>query len=376
MNQAAVGDFLRKPRILVAPLDWGLGHATRCIPIIRELLDQGAEPWLAAAGPQQQLLQAEFPQLPMLEIPGYNIRYGRSALGLLFNMFIQTPRIFRSIKKEHAWLEDLQKDNSFDAVISDNRYGLYNNTIPTVFITHQLAIKSPMGKWTEKFLQKSNYKYIKRFTQCWVPDNENRNELAGELSHPGTKPDKPLQYIGPLTRLEKINVEEEKDHLLVLLSGPEPQRTILENKIIKEIVHYNGTATIVRGIPDSKKLIPSTNQLLFYNHLDAKAISKEMARASYVISRSGYSTVMDVMALNKKSILIPTPGQTEQEYLSKHLMEKGHAYCVIQKEFNLTTALNAANNFQYKFPQISDSKLSQAVAGLLKLVVIKEEEII
>jgi predicted glycosyltransferase len=364
----------RKARILVAPLDWGLGHATRCIPIIRELLEKGCDVWLAGEGAQEQLLRNEFPELPFLALPGYRIRYAKTARGLIWKMIMQGPKMQRAIQYEHQWLKKMVQEQAIDAVISDNRFGLNHPGIPCIFMTHQLLIKSAAGKWTEKILQRRNYRFINRFTACWVPDRESANTIAGELSHPPNKPQIPVHYIGLLSRfIQKASAEkagsEKKGHLLIILSGPEPQRTMLEEKIIREISHYNGTATIVRGLPGQPGIIPSTNMLQFYNHLPAEALNEAMHEAEYVISRSGYSTVMDILALGKKSILVPTPGQTEQEYLGKFLLEKRTALCVSQENFVLNNALAAAAAFPFDIPPIQpNEQLEKAIEELLLLV--------
>ena len=360
-----------KPRILVAPLDWGLGHATRCIPLIGELLAQGADVWLAGEKAQEQLLQMEFPDLPFLHLPGYRIQYAKTGKGLLWKMIKQGPQLRRAIRYEHEWLKKNQDKHGFNAVISDNRYGLYHKTIPCIFITHQLTIKSPAGKWTERILQKRNYHYINRFSECWVPDMPGENNLAGELSHPLKQPAIPLFYLGPLSRFnnEVISPSVLNNHLLVLLSGPEPQRSILENVIINEISHYNGTATIVRGLPGSLSLIPSTGMLRFYNHLPAERLAKEIEEAEFVIGRCGYSTVMDLVKLKKKNILIPTPGQTEQEWLARYLLQKQIAFTVTQKDFSLMDALHKARHFMYHHPVMdSGQQLQQVISRFLSLL--------
>jgi hypothetical protein len=257
----------------------------------------------------------------------------------------------------------------FDAVISDNRFGLYHQTIPSIFITHQLRIKSPFGKRSGDFLQKRNYRFINRFTECWIPDEEKENGLAGELSHPTTKPGIPCHYTGILTRLKKNNVDEKKAHLFISLSGPEPQRSLLENRVIDDIIYYRGTAVIVRGLPGETRIIPSTNDIRFYNHLPADEFNEEMGKAEYVISRSGYSTIMDIARLGKKSILIPTPGQTEQEYLGKYLAEKKFAFCIDQNNFSLDKALEKAVAFDYKTKCVGEgSKLFMITNSLLKRI--------
>ncbi len=348
--------MLRKYRILVAPLDWGLGHATRCIPVIKELLAKDCEVWIAAEGVQETLLKNEFPYLPFLELSGYRIQYSSWSHGFLFRILMQIPKISAAINREHKWLKKMITMHKFDAVISDNRFGLHTRKIPIVFITHQLRIMSPMGKWSEKILQRWNYKYINRFTECWVPDFEEEKNITGELSHPEIKPGIPIKYIGILSRFEKKQSGEIKNHLLIILSGPEPQRTILENKIVNEISHYTGTATIVRGLPSSLSIIPSTGMIKFYNHLTGDELNAEMQKADWVISRSGYSTVMDIAKLKKKNILIPTPGQTEQEYLARYLAEKKIAFTVDQKKFSLNNSLEKAkrNNYRPFFIENSD----------------------
>ena len=365
MDQVITEKTGEKARVLLAPLDWGLGHATRCIPIARELINRGCEPWFACDGSQLVLLQAEFPQLNFLPLAGYRVRYAKTAPGLLWQMIRQSPRLLQVIKKEHEWLKQSVERYGFNAVISDNRYGLHHPGIRSIFITHQLTIKSPLGRWSESLLRRKNYGYINQFDECWVPDAEGNDNIAGELSHPSQLPQTRVRYIGPLSRFEKMNIDERKDHLLFILSGPEPQRTILENKIIHDVAAYGGTATIVRGLPGHESLIPSTNMLRFYNHLPADALNKEIAQADHVISRSGYSTVMDLAVMNKKSILIPTPGQTEQEYLGKYLMEKKLAYCISQNEFVLEAALERAKQLSYSFNGSFNQILPVAITGLV-----------
>jgi hypothetical protein len=344
-----------KPRILVAPLDWGLGHATRCIPIIRELIGLDCDVWLAGEGAQEKLLKTEFPGLPFLELPGYRIKYSKTKQGLVWKILRQGPKMRRAIGGENRWLKKMVKKFLFDAVISDNRFGLHHPEIPCIFITHQLRIKSSAGKWTEKLLQKRNYRFINKFKAVWIPDNPGEPNWAGELSHPQVKPQIPVHYIGLLSRFEKKTATEKKNYLLILLSGPEPQRTILEEKIINGIWNYNGAATIVRGLPGELTMIPSTGKIHFYNHLPSQVLNNEMLEADYIISRPGYSTIMDIALLNKKSILIPTPGQTEQEYLGNYLAERKQAICVSQDKFTVQESLATAQATEYNLPDLDPS---------------------
>ena len=202
-----------------------------------------------------------------------------------------------------------------------------------------------------------------------MPDNETENNLAGELSHPQKKPSVPVKYIGPLSRFEETDNNESrrnKNHLLIILSGPEPQRTILENKVINDIVHYPASATVVRGLPGSANIIPSTNMIRFYNHLPAHELKKEMIAADYIISRSGYSTIMDLTRFHKKSILIPTPGQTEQEYLAGHLMKNNIFYTADQKGLDIQQAIKEAASFPFNIPGSDMEKYKEVVAQFVQ----------
>lgn len=356
-----------KPRILVVPLDWGLGHATRCIPLIYEMLRQNADVWLAGENAQETLLKQEFPALPILKLRGYRVKYGNTAAGLLRAIFFQLPKLQRAIRAENEWLREAVGQYQFDAVISDNRFGLYHPAVSSVFITHQLAIKTPFGAWVDRLIQKRNFSFINRFSECWVPDVDEANGLAGELSHPALFPKVPVCYLGPLSRLKKIDVTQIKKRLFISLSGPEPQRTLFENKIIDAIGHYPGTATIVRGLPGEASLIPSTNDIRFFNHLPTDDYNKEMEKAEFVISRSGYSTVMDIARLGKKAILIPTPGQTEQEYLAEYLMEKKIAFLVKQHQFQLEKVLHQADAFDYRISlNAEETRLSFVISSFLE----------
>ncbi len=354
-----------KPKVLIAPLDWGLGHATRCIPVIKGLLRQNAIVVVAAGGNLQQLLQKEFPQISFTSLKGYGISYSKTAWTLPFIIATQIPKIISSIKYENARLKEMVKEHQIDGIISDNRYGLYHETFPSVFISHQLLIKTPLGNIGDEYLQKLNYSYIDRFTECWIPDTEQLPGLAGQLSHPEKKPAIPVKYIGPLSRFTIANEFTEK-HLLIILSGPEPQRTILENIFIEQLKNYNGAVVFIRGLPGSKDEIKIAPNVVAFNHLSAEALNKKMNEASYVISRCGYSTVMDLAAVKKKSILIPTPGQTEQEYLANHLMKNNFTLTIEQSKFKLKGALELAQNFNYQIDNFqNETHLESAVRSFL-----------
>ncbi len=334
-------------KILTVPLDWGLGHATRDIPLIYEMLNAGAQVFIAAEGKHAALLKQEFPEITILPLPGYRIQYAQK--GKFFGMKIiqQIPKIYKAVKYEQRWLKKIVKEYQINAVISDNRFGLYQKDIPTVFITHQLLIKTPFGGWIERTLQKINYNFIRKYSACWIPDFAGDNNLSGELAHPAKLPPN-TTYIGCLSRFEpQPDVQREYD-LLVLISGPEPQRTNLEKLVLDQVKDLSLKALIVSGKPGTHYHEEVAPGVIHVNHLDAKALNEAMLASDMVLSRSGYTTLMDLVKLNKKAILVPTPGQSEQVYLGEYLMEKGYFYSVAQEKFNLKTALEEVSRFPFK----------------------------
>jgi hypothetical protein len=372
----------KRIKILVAPLDWGLGHATRCIPVIKELINQRCDVWVAATGAQKMLLEEEFPFLPFVELPGYGIKYGKNRALTIFRLIFSIPKILIRIKREKTWLRAFQVTEDPDAVFSDNRYGLYAPGLFSVFISHQLRIRTPFGKFTDGWLQRINYRAICRFSRCWVPDVEGGRSLAGELSHPARLPAITTRYIGWLSRLDffapispapadlsalapsspPAKPFPAPGSLLVLLSGPEPQRTILENRIMEQAASWPGPITLVRGLPggenpNGKKPgrhaqaispVPSPNMII-HDHLPAAALAAVIREAGFVLSRAGYSTVMDLMKMGKKAIFIPTPGQTEQEYLGNYLAGRRLALCVRQSTFSLPETMAEARDFPFAY---------------------------
>lgn len=367
-----MNSFPASPKILVAPLDWGLGHATRCVPIIRELLAQNCAVLLAGEGKVKALLQQEFPQLPFVDLPGYRIEYASTGWGLAAKIVAQIPKLLSAIKEEHAWLEKVVEEEKIEVVISDNRYGLYSKKVRSVFLTHQLCIKAPV-KIAEDFLQNLNYRYINQFDECWVPDEEGKNSLAGALSHPAKIPSIPTRYVGVLSRFNSDKGETDSGHLLILLSGPEPQRTLLEDQLLEELNDYTKPVVFVRGLPDTNEVLEANDNVTVFPHLPAAELEKRMNAATLVISRCGYSTVMDLAVLRKKSILIPTPGQTEQEYLAKHLMQMNFAFCAEQRKFRLKNALELAERFPYQEIDITlENRLGKRIKQLLLAIPLKE----
>lgn len=336
---------LKNTRILLAPLDWGLGHATRCIPIIRYLQEQGCEMVLAADGAVAKLLQQEFPGLRLVQLKGYNIRYGKGS-SMFMNLLQQLPSIFNNIRYEQQWLQALLQQEQFDLIISDNRPGFYSTEVPSVYITHQLLIKSGKGKWMNRMLQQLHAGYMKKFTAVWVPDTDTAMNLAGELSHPAKPLITPV-YLGLLSRMQPMEVKEQID-LLILLSGPEPQRSILELQLLQSLQSFNGKVVLVRGLPNETASLNVPAHVTVHAHLPSQQLQQVICAAQLVVCRSGYTSLMDLTRLQKRAVLIPTPGQPEQEYLAAHLQSLQLFPFLTQDEASIQKAIAAANEFNYQ----------------------------
>ncbi|SHG96540.1 glycosyltransferase [Winogradskyella jejuensis] len=301
-------------RILVAPLHWGLGHATRCIPIIKALLQNDFEPIIASDGGALELLKKEFPKLKAFELPSYNITYPKNGNSFKWKFLKSLPHILKTIKLERAIINKLVKAEHIDGIISDNRFGVRHDDIPSVYITHQLNVLSGKTTW---FSSKWHQKIVKKFDECWVPDFEYEPNFSGQLGHLKQKLGH-LKYIGPLSRFKKEAIEKTID-TLVILSGPEPQRTKLEKKLLVLLKDRKKKVLFIRGIVESQQKITKLGNIELYNYMTSDELEDAINSSELVISRSGYTTIMDLAKLEKKAVFIPTPGQFEQIYLAKEL---------------------------------------------------------
>ncbi len=313
-------------RILICPLDWGLGHAARCVPLIKQLQQNnhiiiGCNEW------QQEFFEKEISNVEYAPLFGYNVKYSEKiSLGL--KMLSQFPRLSLTVRKENAWLKKFLEKNKIDVVISDNRFGLYNKNVESIFITHQLFVPAPFLKTA---VNKINAIFIKKFDACWVPDNENeKNSLSGNLSHGGPIPEN-VRYIGPLSRFTIGKRVEQKDAILILLSGVEPQRSILEEKLGRAFSQNDSQVALVRGT-SRKSFVKFPAHFTVHDVADTATLEALLKSSKHIICRSGYSTLMDLHALRLKAMLVPTPGQTEQEYLAEYWNKKfGFLYMAQEK---------------------------------------------
>jgi hypothetical protein len=307
---------------------------------------------IAADGAQKKLLQYYFPNTTYVTIPKYNIRYSRKAWWLPVVLFFQLPKIAVAIYKEHRWLQN--HVTAFDLVISDNRYGLYNSQLKSTFITHQLIVKAPFI-WSEKMIQQLQYYFINKFSECWVPDTQGYPGFAADLSHPAVMPKIPVTYIGVLSQFSVLQNASTtappiKYKYCFLLSGPEPQRTILQNLIESGADSLHEPSILIEGrpsdLPNHYQIKESLTKLRYARGQDLLDI---IMQSEYIVCRSGYSTLMELLPLHKKMILIPTPGQTEQEYLASSLASRQMAVMTHQATFDLNILNDKADKHCFIF---------------------------
>lgn len=312
-------------KVLVAVLNWGLGHATRSVPLIRQQIADGNEVILASDGYPLTFLQQEFPRLKSYELPSYNIRYGKGN-SQVWAMTRNIPRIIKAAYKEHRYLKKLVENEKIELIISDNRFGMWHKKVHSVYITHQILIKMPRGlKCLEPFGRFLHRKIIHRYTECRIPDNKGGNSLAGDLTQTLPHPEN-ARFIGPLSRFKDTKTIDKNEQFqnVCILSGIEPQRSIFEEQLMTRFNQLPQATLIVQGKPQAEKKSYQVNKVEVVSHLSTEEMLPLLLGAKKIIARSGYSTIMDLEAIGclHKAELIPTPGQPEQEYLAMYLQKK------------------------------------------------------
>ena len=347
-----------KKNILICPLNWGLGHATRCVPIIRELLELGQNPIIAADKAPLSFLQKEFPDLQFIRLAGFEPLYSKGNSQVL-KLLTSVPKALADFRKEHKTIEEIVKKYNIDIIISDNRFGCWNKDVHSVYITHQTNIQVPKSfRWAASIINKIHHSYIRHYNELWIPDIKENPSLAGKLSHHKNNSHFNIEtnYIGFLSRFSKEAKEQKKEiDYLAILSGPEPQRTILEDIIIKQANNTKGKIVVLRAKTEQETLPQhSADNISFFNHVDDNLFVELVETSRNIICRGGYSSLMDLINLNRNAFLIPTPGQTEQEYLAEHLSQAGLFNYCRQKDLDLNKVIipeveikNHFNNKQY-----------------------------
>lgn len=314
-------------KVLVAPLNWGLGHAARCVPLVNRFLAQGDEVVLGGDGESLVLLQKHFPTLSVVRLADLSLFYssGGSQVGAMLRAL---PKIVRAAWADHRLLGELLNRERFDLVVSDNRFGLFSRKTRCVYVTHQLHIRLPwMYRWLEPLAARLHGWVGRHYAEVWVPDYEDvERSLSGELGHPKKQCYGTVRYIGPLSRFEGL-IEPMKPsrmgsfEVVAVLSGLEPQRSMLEEEIVSRYVGRAERVLIVEGKPSKPMLQVSKGNITIVPYMDDAHLMAVLQQAQRIIARSGYSTIMDLATLHLlgKAELIATPGQSEQEYLARRV---------------------------------------------------------
>ncbi len=328
-------------KVFYAVLDMGLGHATRSLPVIRGLVDRGCGVVVGSAGGALRLLREECPDLETVELPAYRIRYGRRGADLP-GLVLQGPGMLRTIRAEHQALTELAERHGVERVVSDHRYGCWHPELPSFFLTHQIRFIAPrLLRPVEGLGALFNRRYHRRYRRVLVPDRleEGQGLLSGRLSRPAWgNGGAHAEFVGPLSSLPAGGADggEEEIDIFVSISGPEPQRTVLEHRVLQQLPSLPGRREAALGLPGEAGRVEHREGLVVHAYLDRAAMADRMRRARVVVCRSGYSTLMELAAVGGKALLVPTPGQTEQLYLAERMDRRGWAPTVRQEELDLT----------------------------------------
>jgi uncharacterized protein (TIGR00661 family) len=344
--------------IFIAPLNWGLGHATRNLPLIKAFLARGDKVYIAAHDRAKMLLESEVPHCEYVDFPEYPIRYPQSRFFVTRFMFIIFPQMLLAMYKEKKRLRELHNKYQFDYIISDNRFCLYLKGVKSYLISHQLRYKLPKSVAKLEFLPEYfTYSYFKNYDKILVPDIDDPDSLTGELSHNMRYlPDENLNYGGVLNDITSVTINSEKDiDYFIIVSGPEPQRTKLERIIFKQVNSLPGKIVVALGMPEKDYKIRQGNAT-FYTYLNREQMHNYLQRSKFVIARPGYTTVMELIQFGLKGLFIPTPGQIEQVYLAKYYEEKEWCRCVSQYKLDLVNDVEKAKSYPGFPASLTNSK--------------------
>jgi predicted glycosyltransferase len=276
----------------------------------------------------------------------------------------QFPAMLRSVHAERALFDRVRRDLRLDAVVSDQRFGIRSAELPSVIITHQVFPFTPMAQGA---LRKVNLRQIARFDRCWVMDEPEAPGLAGELSHGSGLPAN-ARYIGTISRMRADAPSPIKRYnVLAVISGPEPQRTMLDKMLTEQLQEIPGQHLLVQGLPASNGR-EQMGKVTKVPHMDAAELTAHLAAADHIVSRSGYTTLMDLAALGRTAVVIPTPGQAEQEYLGELHARTERFVLQAQHELDLARALEQLDRIPASPPRNGHPLLEEALVDLASLL--------
>jgi len=340
-------------RVLVSPLNWGLGHATRDIPVIRELLTRGHEVTVAACGNALAVLRREFPDCRFITAPDYPAPYDTGSL-LLPRLVLALPELVQALSAERRCIAKITARDRYDLIISDNRLGMYSDAVPSLFLTHQLHFHFPFLLWpAELFVLYFNRLLHKKYDRVIVPDNPpGPTALAGKLSRPLLLSSyNYLYHAGILATARRLDIRQDLDYLFII-SGPEPQRTILERIVLPQIAELDGIKVVLLGSPAGTTAAAPDPDTTVISYVDTEEKIRLLNRAKFIVCRSGYTTMMELAEVQQRhALFVPTPGQTEQEYLSGYYCRQGWFFSQEQARLRLARDVVSATGYR-GFPEM------------------------
>jgi uncharacterized protein (TIGR00661 family) len=357
-----------KPRVFICPLNWGMGHASRVIPVVDHFQSLGYEILLGGSGKSGTLLQSAFPGLPFYTMPLFEITYSKRGFLLGFSIIRQIPAFLKAAIKEHRVLNRMISELQIDVVISDNRYGLFNSKAHCILITHQISPILPfIMRWAEYPVYLALKRVIRKFDECWIPDfKDPALNLSGQLSHRFSLHSN-TRFIGILSRFTKITDQSHsKKHsydMVIVLSGPPPHSEIFAHIVIRQSLQSAQKILIISGFQNIPASLYHSN-ITIVKHLETKDFRTALMHAKIVVCRAGYSGIMDLIALGRTAYIIPTPGQTEQQYLANYLGSNPLFRSISQQCFHLnelvaipegktTKWLDRIHNLQQELPSLN-----------------------
>lgn len=354
-------------KIFFPVLNWGLGHASRSLPLIKNYLNNGHDVIAASDGEALVMLRRELPEQKVLQLPGYGIHY--SSKYMPFNMLRYGPGMLKAMKMENELTAAIAKREKLDCIVSDNRYGCYHPGIPSALVTHQLQVFTGQ-KLLDIYIRRQIRGWCRKFSEIWIPDQPPPNNITGDLSGVDTSP-VPKFYLGTISELTCKPADNTYDAIAVI-SGPEPQRTLFEELVIKQLSAINGKYAVVCGRPGSDETIHEEKNLTVIPYMTRSQLSGLLDKTEVVIARSGYTTLMDLANTGHKAILCPTPGQYEQIYLADRLATLGQCIYKRQENINLSQALQDVKKVS-SIGQGLPTNHETMIERLMHLVAIKEE---
>ncbi|WP_406537836.1 glycosyltransferase [Fibrobacter sp.] len=395
-------------KVFVAPLDWGLGHATRCVPVVREFLRAGAEVELAVVKANANFFREVFPELRQRLAPSYNIVYPKHGYNMALWLLKNSMHLNAVMRYEHHFAEEMVERHGYDVLFSDNRFAFYSKKALSIYMTHQRRIAFPRAFAAfERIGVMWHANIMRKFDEVWVPDLEIYPGYAGSLSHSGATPgDKPMRFVGTLSRfsemgndgnalgnapapvdLERVvdlmSVSEFMAHsanvewdaapekrtsgnhsfemranykVVAVVSGVEPARTQFEQQLRDALAQIPGRHMMILGKPSAEQKTWTEGNIEFHTHLATNDFADAVKRADFVVSRGGYSTVMDMAELGAKCIFVPTPGQFEQIVLAHDLSKAGYAVEIPADELSAETLASAFEK-SVKMPKVEKQNL-------------------